>query len=133
MSEWDGSERRDCPGCRNLDVLERRVNDCKDRFEGEISSVHESVARLSGEVHGLRADVHGMSESVSTINASLADIATTLRQLADFPETWSNLKGFMRVTTWLRTNIVTLGIVVVILWYAMSSSIVVDAVREGLK
>lgn len=116
--DWDGIERRNCPGCRNLDALERRVTQCKAQFDAEIIQVHESVAGLNKEIHGLRSD---MSASVGEINKSLADIATTLRQLADLPEAWNNLKGFMAVVRWTKENLLLLAILGAVLIYAIKS------------
>jgi predicted DCC family thiol-disulfide oxidoreductase YuxK len=116
--EWDGEERRNCIGCRNLDSLERRVNQCKAQFDAEIIQVHESVAGLNKEIHGLRSD---MSASVGEINKSLADIAATLRQLADLPEAWRNLKGFMAVVRWTKENLLLLAIMGAVVIYAIKS------------
>lgn len=114
--DWDGVERRECPSCRNLEALERRVNTCKAQFEAEIIQVHESVAGLNKEIHGLRSD---MSASVGEINKSLADIAATLKQLADLPEAWSNVKGFMAVNRWIKENFFLLLILAAVAIYAI--------------
>jgi len=116
--EWDGDERRNCPGCKHMDALERRVDKCKVQFETEIAHVHESVAGLNKEIHGLRTD---MSASVGEINRSLADIAATLRQLADLPEAWRNLKGFMAVIRWTKENLLLLAVTGAVVIYAMKS------------
>lgn len=116
--DWDGIERRDCNGCRNLAALENRVSHCKAQFDAEILQVHESVAGLNKEIHGLRSD---MSASVGEINASLADIASTLKQLADLPEAWSNVRGFLAVNRWIKENFFLLIILGAVVIYAVKS------------
>lgn len=119
MNEWDGIERRACAGCENLERLERRVTKCKEQFDAELLQVHESVASLNKEIHGLRTD---MADSVGEINKSLADIANTLRQLADLPEAWRNLKGFMAVVRWLKENLLLLALLFIIVVYLIKQS-----------
>lgn len=128
-NEYEGPERRSCAGCQNIDALERRVEACKEEFDAQIDGIQSSVVRLGSDVAGLRQDVHslgesveGMGKSVVGIEANLHNIANTLQQLADFPETWTNLKGFLAVSTWLRQNLVVLAIVVAVLVYIIKAS-----------
>lgn len=121
MSTWNGEERRQCTGCRDLNALEQRVTQCKSEFDDQLATVHDSVENLSGEVHALRKDVHSMGESVSGIKTSLVDIASTLRQLADLPETWSNIKGFFAVWRWIRTNFLAIALLVTVIFYSVKN------------
>ncbi len=122
MSEtWDGIERRDCTKCKELDVLNHKVNKCKSDFEIEIDQVHCSIEDLRGEVHGLRTDVHYMTESVSSINVSLETIATTLTKLTDFPDTWNKIQGFWSVMRWFKDNILLMAVVIGVLLYSVKT------------
>lgn len=115
---WDGRERRTkCTGgCQDIIALEERVTFCKERFDKDIQEVHSSIELVTAEVHGLRADVHSINGSISKMGTSLETIATTLTKLADLPETWSNVKGFLAVMRWFKENIVlvaaTVGVVI---------------------
>jgi hypothetical protein len=118
---WDRTERRDCDKCKELDVLDHKVNKCKSDFEIEFDQVHCAVSDLKGEVHGLRADVHRMTESVSSINVSLETIAATLTKLTDFPETWNKIQGFWSVMRWFKDNVLLLALIVAVLLYSVKT------------
>jgi hypothetical protein len=104
--------------------LDVKVEKCRydidaeiEQVQGAIVSLKSGVTELKGEVHELRCDVHRMTDSVSKINVSLETIALTLTKLTDFPETWSNLKGFWRVLRWFKDNILLLAVTVGIVLY----------------
>ncbi len=123
INDWDGKERRDCPGCRNVAELENRVTRCKEQFDYELKLMNTMIGTLQGEFHGFRTD---MIASVDELNKSMSDIAHTLRQLRDLPEAWDNLRGFLAVTSWFKQNIVVIVVLVGICIYALKSLKVIE-------
>ena len=108
--------------CKNLDELDERVSRCTAKFEADLKAMHDSIDGVNNEVHGLRSDVQGINENISKMGDSLNTIATTMTRLADFPETWSNLKGFLAVMKWIRGNVFLLALTGSVIWYAMKHS-----------
>ena len=123
LTDWDDlnrrtANRRACVGCVKMDALEHRVTQCKEQLDSELTIVHEAVAALNTEIHGLRSDV---STQVTEINKSLSEISITLKQLADLPEAWSNVRGFLAVNRWIKENLFLLIILGAVAIYAIKS------------
>lgn len=122
---WNGQDRRarQCP-CPSIEHLENNMRSCKVEIDAEIASINGIVSKLShevaglrGDVHGLRGDVHNMAGSVKSMENSLSTIALTMTKLSDFPETWQNITGFLKVMRWMRDNIVIVGILFAVVAY----------------
>lgn len=123
---WDGKEdRRKRPYlCQRVEQLREDMHECKSEIDAEIASINGTVGKLShevaglrGDVHGLRSDVHNMAGSVKSMENSLSTIALTMTKLSDFPETWQNITGFLKVMRWMRDNIVIVGILFAVFAY----------------
>lgn len=97
--------------------VENLINERVAALRSEFAS---DTQMLKQEVHALREDMHRLTVSVGDMNANLGSIASALEKLADFPETWDRIKGFWSVMSWLRGNIINVGVFFMLVFILIS-------------
>ena len=85
-------------------LIHNAIVDHREMVEERMNLMHSDLSNMRGELNGLRGDVHNIGIATSDMRDSLKAIANSMESLADLPETWTKVKGFMAVVGWFRSN-----------------------------
>lgn len=98
-------------------LITQHVQECRREVDGKFRDIHDSLDVFRTELIELRSEMHRASLSINEISASLKNIADSMNRLSDFPETWAKVKGFWSVIDWLRANVMTIAVLVLVLLF----------------
>ena len=119
------SERRDCDDHIHR-VVHEKVGNCKNEIYKEIHGLRADMSKVNDRLNILSDDVHKLGLSVRDIANNSQDIATSLRDMREMAATYRKVRGAWDVIDWVRRNVVTLGVVLVILYYVIIKGDVVQ-------
>lgn len=113
-------------------VVHEKLGHCKNEIYKEIHGLRADMGKVNDRLNTLSDDVHKLGLSVRDIANNSQDIATSLRDMREMAATYRKVRGAWDVIDWVRRNVVTLGVVLVILYYVILKGDAVQIVQGML-
>lgn len=113
-------------------VVHEKVGNCKNEIYKEIHGLRSDMGKVNDRLNILSDDVHKLGLSVRDIANNSQDIATSLRDMREMASTYRKVRGAWDVFDWLRKNVVTVGVVLVVLYYVAAHGNAADLLEAVL-
>lgn len=127
---YDGPDRRACDRRDCDDKIHRIVGDkvgqCRDQVYIEIHALRGDINALASGLNELRGDVHKQTVAVHDIAINSASMANSLHAMQQMASTYNKVRGAWDVFDWLRKNVLTIAVVLVVLYYVVAHGNVAD-------
>lgn len=101
-------------------VVHEKVGSCKNEIYKEIHGLRADMGKVNDRLNILSDDVHKLGLAVRDIANNSQDIARSLNAMTEVATAYKNVQGWWSVTNWIRHNIITVGVVLVILYYVIA-------------
>lgn len=121
----EGAERRDCDDKIHR-IVHEKVGACKDQVYMEIHALRGDISNINDRLNTLSDDVHKLGLAVRDIANNSGDIANSLREMQSVVTTYNKVRGAWDVFDWLRKNVLTIAVVLVVLYYVVAHGNVAD-------